>query len=308
MKKLLSSIVLVAMLLSTLAIVPFAYESEYGDLESYSWTWSYGDVYTNEAGDRLVDVFTQVKIVTKEDWEFSKVIYISYYVMYDETEVVPYNPSGPKNFRDDIEIVGMGGTCTPTCDDGMIAVDIPQLNAVTAGVEAVYSIKHTLKIIAEPGETITLTDDDSDFGCATYDVDLYLAHETGSNTLTMTVPEISEEPTHNAPAALGGQVKTTNPAGLRLGFSIADLGEEYTDLKILVKKADGEWKTVNVTKFYNTESTQFTVCITNIPDNAKDVEFTAKAVVTFADGTTTESAAITRSYNGITSAIDANWN
>lgn len=118
----------------------------------------------------------------------------------------------------------------------------------------------------------------------------------------------STVPTHKAPTALGGQVKTTNPAGLRLGFSIADLGEEYTDLKILVKKADGEWKTVNVTKFYDTAKTQFTVCITNIPDSAKDVEFTAKAVVTFADGTSTESTAITKSFNGITTAIDANWN
>lgn len=127
-----------------------------------------------------------------------------------------------------------------------------------------------------------------------------------ADPLTIVAPTV--EPTHNAPVALGGQIKTTNPAGLRLGFSIADLGEEYTDLTILVKKADGDWKTVDVTKFYDTESTIFTVCITNIPDSAKDVEFTAKAVVTFADGTSTESTAITKSFNGITTAIDANWN
>lgn len=130
-------------------------------------------------------------------------------------------------------------------------------------------------------------------------------YEVGEITIAAAQPEA---PTHKAPTALGGQVKTTNPAGLRLGFSIADLDEEYTDLKILVKKADGEWKTVNVTKFYDTARTQFTVCITNIPDSAKDVEFTAKAVVTFADGTSTESTAITKSFNGITNAIDANWN
>ncbi len=124
-----------------------------------------------------------------------------------------------------------------------------------------------------------------------------------SNKCTVVAPAA----THKSATALGGQVKTTNPAGLRLGFSIADLGETPASVKILVKKADGEWKTVNVVNYYNTEKTIFTVCITNIPENAKDVEFSAKAVVTFADGNSTESSVITRSYNSVTTAIDSGW-
>ncbi len=113
---------------------------------------------------------------------------------------------------------------------------------------------------------------------------------------------------HNAAKPLGGQVKTTNPAGLRLGFDIADLGETYSSIKIEINKEGGEKVTVPVTKFYNTERTQFTVCVKNIPEASKDVKFTAKAIITFADGTTTTSDAITLSYNDIATAIDANWN
>lgn len=108
----------------------------------------------------------------------------------------------------------------------------------------------------------------------------------------------------NTPYALGGQIKQTTPTGLRLGFSIEHFDKAPKSLKIMVKKSDGEYKTVDVTKYYNTEKTVFTVCITNIPDTAHDVWFTAKAVATFDDGTTYESTELSRTYNTVLQNIE----
>ncbi len=108
----------------------------------------------------------------------------------------------------------------------------------------------------------------------------------------------------NAPEPLGGQIKQTSPAGLRFGFSLENLTQTPESFYVLVKKPEGEWKRVDITKFYNTEKTVFTLCITNIPDSAKNTLFTAKTVAVFADGSEEEGYEVSLSYNKVADAIN----
>lgn len=216
MKKLFSIALVIAMAVSCLAIFPSATIS--ADT-TYTFTYAFnGDILTLTA--TLDGQFTDTNLANA---------FLDMYFYYDEAEIVP---NGDKTTAVITGVAADGVGVCQYAEDGSFGATISKSPRDAEG-NVLCSISFDFKVLAAPGETITITDDESCAGCD--DDILYWTEFDANNQLTITVPaatEEPEEPTYEAPAAasyqtLAGCEVCGTAAGVRFIAEVDAAADEY---------------------------------------------------------------------------------